>query len=368
MYLLKMHRIPAAVMTALQNDVRLQGVYSDLRDRPGRGDAKLVCRPEQRGAIEDHLIAKGMRPTGQNEKLYLAQMRSFHLIVSGEFLVTVKQIIGALPRDEAVRPKEIAHARIPPVIDLTQTPSDSDAEWPHAVRGSTRSRPYPSAARPAAIQQHAAASLSSASSGILSASSRLQAEQSPATIPAPSVQVARRRALEAAAAQYRVEAEQQALERRREHWRDSAASSSSAPNMQPLAPAPVESAAAAASSADAADDIAPTEPDSSEESFQEDTTLTQQQLGDGGSELQDINDRVSMPVIIHESFFVVPIPTVSEGQRTASTGQRLGLNPRVLRQRIDDSQSLPSSIIENDSMPLSSGESDTQELAVASQD
>jgi len=96
--------------------------------------------------------------------------------------------------------------------------------------------------------------------------------------------------------------------------------------------------------------------------------LTSQALGDGGSVLQDINGRVSHPVIIHESFFVVPIPTISEGQKTVSTGQRLGLNHRVLHCRVEDSQSLPSSMVENDSLTLPLGENDTQEVAVASQD
>merc|ERR1712039_14836 len=53
----------------------------------------------------------------------------------------------------------------------------------------------------------------------------------------------------------------------------------------------------------------------------------------------NINDRESHSIVIYRTFVHIPIPTVSEGQQTSSTGARIGVNPRRARAHREASQS-----------------------------
>lgn len=300
LFFLRLKRIPAALRTALIYDDRLRDFFVDLRDREGPGDAKLVCRPEHRIAVETYLIARGVQLKGRDERLYLNQTRSFHLIVSAEFIATVRAIIRAVPRNEDAVAREIARARISTNIDPTRTPSGPLSESSHVGDDAfDQLDPYLSGgAQPMALLQTP-----------YQTTPALQSTQS------------------------------------------AAASSSGSP----LAPM----GSAAASSTHEAEDVPPTEIDSSEEDPEQQAATIQQPREDGSTATQDESLVISMDP------FLVDAPTVSEGQKTASTGQRLGINPRYVRRRLNDSQSsapdTQASAVPSQSLPSSIA--DTESLA-----
>lgn len=340
---------------ALTRNDELRDNIVEIQDGQGQAGAKLVARPEHRVRIMTYLITHGAPVQG--ETLRLPQMKPRHIIVEDQFQTRVGRIIASLPCSEVIRPRPIANIRVPfQDLDLTQAASisaDESANLPHTLPDNVlnrapqtgyRSHPYP---RPA----------------LQSTSRRIS---SPSFAPYGERPLAHCCSI----CQATFPIEDHLLRHMLSFHGDGAAaetltagSSSVHGVCPPLLAAHVSSMvnindASRQPNQDAASllyddkDCPPTQVDEDGDEHEVEGVQEvhmvkgRQSLQDNNArQVQDINSRESRSIVIARTFVHIPVAAVSEGQQTASTGERIGVNPRRARRHEEDSQStIPSTM------------------------